>query len=429
MRKLTFSLLMLTLLATMGVGRLVDYVYSRYGSSSSAEHASAQERIKSLGHKLAQTIDSVTNRDELIAAWNSSEQYRIDIVALDNFAISDSLINNVKRGEPLVLEGNSSLSFNYYLPSTGELLVLKAPPLEIEEASRGIRLVFTGSFYLSLLVVFFAWAYPLTRRLSALGRTAKAFGEGELHRRVNVSSISYISAIEDEFNHMAQRIEDLIDDVKVLSSSMSHEMRAPLAKIRFGIDALQEENDASVRREYEERIGTTVDEMTRMVEATLYYARLNYKMADADRRDLDLAALVGGCVAKTANESRKVVYENPGGGYWVCGDPLCLEILVDNLLGNAIKYSRAHVQVQLIRRQNHILLSIADDGEGVDLTKKEALFMPFVRNVRKGEAAGGFGIGLAIARRIASWHRAQLDVEQSSALGGAEFTVVFSPSP
>ena len=73
---------------------------------------------------------------------------------------------------------------------------------------------------------------------------------------------------------MAQRIEGLVSDVKLLSNAVSHDLRTPLARIRFGIDTLQEEEDPKLRQIFQDKISDNVDEMSRLVETLLNYARL-----------------------------------------------------------------------------------------------------------------------------------------------------------
>ena len=87
----------------------------------------------------------------------------------------------------------------------------------------------------------------MVRRLLILSNVAKAFGEGDLNQRVKKGSVSYISDLENEFNHMANRIQTLVEDNKLLGNAVSHDLRTPLARLRFGIDALAETSDESVR--------------------------------------------------------------------------------------------------------------------------------------------------------------------------------------
>jgi two-component system OmpR family sensor kinase len=94
----------------------------------------------------------------------------------------------------------------------------------------------------------------------ALRLAAKSFGEGKLDERITPSSISYIRDIELEFNQMAKRIDNLVSDVKMLSTAVSHDLRTPLARIRFGIDTIQEVDDKTLRNELEAQLSDDVDE-------------------------------------------------------------------------------------------------------------------------------------------------------------------------
>lgn len=423
MRKLTFSLLLVVLAATIGAGWIFDRFYTNISDQTPAQKG-ARHHLQELGQRLAAALNHVEHKEQFLTSWNQENSYDIKMLALDDIAISTSMLRDLKQGNALVLEGASGLTFNYYLNDTGEILALHTPALDLKQPLEPIRLALTGLFYASLVIAFLLWVYPLKRRLTMLRNATKEFGQGNLHGRIRVSPTSYIGEIEHEFNRMADRIENLMGDIKLLSTSMSHEMRTPLAKIQFGLDVLQEEADPEVRKVFLQRIEKTATEMTDMVDSALRYSRLDYAMAGANMSEVDLSDLLEVCVRKHSDLDFVLQYERPDFPALVCGDAFYLEILIDNLIGNAIKYGRSRARISLVKGEN-LVLSIADDGKGVREEDTESIFLPFFRGVKTEDGLGGFGIGLAVAARIAFWHKAQLAVKPSSVLSGAEFTVTF----
>src|SRR5690606_33184364 len=138
-------------------------------------------------------------------------------------------------------------------------------------------------------------------------------------------------------------------------------------------------------------------------------ARLEQVMVKIDKQKVDLNAVVQSCVtAKNATQQRIIspASEKP---VWVSGDAKYLQILLNNLLQNALHYGRERVDVQLHMHAKHICLIIADDGEGFAEDEKDVL-KPFVRGKAAAEKAKGYGIGLAIVQRIIEWHNGELTI-------------------
>ncbi|WDE11895.1 sensor histidine kinase [Thalassomonas haliotis] len=423
MRTLTFSLLAVIFIATLGLGWLFDRVYEQYNASETSSEISAVSVLEKLGLDLAVTLEQLPNKKQFIELWSTQHQYQLSLVALKDFPLPEKLLDEVKSGKSLLLETNNNLAFHYYLPGSEQLLVLKSPLLNIDPSMKPQNYIFTLLFYFALLLLFLLWLAPLVYRLLVLRRTAKSFGEGLLNQRINTKGISYIRDIEIEFNFMAQRIEDLIADVKLLSSAVSHDLRTPLARIRFGIDTLQEEDDPILRRRFEKKISNNVDEMTSLVETLLSYARLDQAMLELKKERLNLSDLVEFCLNNKKSAAVHIQWIKDD-DISLFGDKRYMVLLLNNLLQNAINYGDGQVSLSLISQQTKVVLTIEDNGAGIPLTEQENILKPFVRGKGDNNAVKGHGIGLAIVKRIIDWHQGELSVGHSAKLGGAKFTVL-----
>ena len=202
MKTLTLSLLSVVLLATIGLGWMFDNFYSQYAQQSKLQQKDAITVLEQLGSNLAKSLDGLSNRSLFIEKWQASGQYQISIVPLSRFPLPKELLTQLKSNQALILETDETIAIHYYLPSSDELFILSAPPILIAESGGMINFLLTGLFYLAMLFLVFLWLYPLAKRLLALRKVAKAFGEGQLEQRVVVGSISYIKDLETEFNHM-----------------------------------------------------------------------------------------------------------------------------------------------------------------------------------------------------------------------------------
>ena len=424
MRLLTLSLIAAVLAATIGLGRLVDNVFYYVVPNSSGLNSDSVIVLEQIGQELADSLNSQQQPESFLANWPKKGRFQLSLVPLSDIHLPASLIQQVSAGEPLLLTNNDELSVYFYLDRHQTLLLLKPTDASYQPESSNIKLLLTLLFYSALVILIWLWTYPLVSRLINLRRSAQLFGQGQLDQRIKVGSVSYVKDLEREFNHMAQRIQNLVSDVKLLSSAVSHDLRTPLARMRFGIDTLAEEQNPRQQAIYLERLGHDVDDMTQLVEILLDYARLEQTMMTISKQNVDLGELVQHCVTLQTYTEQSIVLEANNPPYRVVGDVKYLRIVINNLLQNALRYGRQHVVVTLHQHAQHVCLTIADDGEGFSEDSTQ-LLKPFVRGKTAADKAKGYGMGLAIVQRIVDWHDAQLVITRSEKLGGAEIKVIF----
>ncbi len=423
MRTLTVSLLFVILTATMGLGWLFDRVYEQYSATEQKQGIQTVDVLKNLGMDLAITLEQLPNKQEFIALWPTEGQYKLMLIPLANFPLPQQLLTQLKLGEPLLLTTDNHVAFHYYLASSEELLIVKSPLFNAADEVQPQNYIFTALFYLALLLLLLLWLAPLVNRLIKLRNTAKSFGEGNFSQRLKITSVSYIRDIEIEFNQMAQQIENLIADVKLLSSAVSHDLRTPLARIRFGIDTLQEEDDPVLRRRFEQKISNNVDEMTSLVETLLSYARLDQARLELKKDRVELSQLIANCLQNKNADDVTFNFVNPSEGVFVTGDQSYLSMLINNLLQNAIVYGQGQVNVSLLVIKNKVTITIEDNGSGIEAAQRADILKPFVRGSAQHKTIKGHGIGLAIVKRILDWHQGSIDISDSSQLSGAQFTI------
>jgi two-component system OmpR family sensor kinase len=275
--------------------------------------------------------------------------------------------------------------------------------------------------------------------------SAKKLGEGDLSARITPSVISHIKDIELEFNRMAQRIEELVSDISLLSSAISHEMRAPLAKLQFGLDALREEDNEETRRIYQDRLDKVIGDMTHLIDTLLKYARLDRSIAQLPKDEVDLLEFCTKMIASVVTQENStegdsnfaktgitINARNPF--YIVKGDAFYLNLLLENLLANAAKYGKGKILISLDQSDSKILLSVEDNGPGIAEQFKQNIFKPFIRgeetkseNEAQRTSQKGYGLGMALVKRIADLHGVEIEITQSETLGGAKLILVFSP--
>jgi len=425
MPKLTISLLFVIFIAVMGIGGLLDNLFNHYQAQQNND-SDELTVYRQIGSSLALTLNKQKNPQHFIAQWQQQSELSVSLINNSDFFLPDSLQQPFYAGEPIVFETDENISIHFIVPSHNNVLIFTIPPT-VNESSQGmLQLVLTSVFYLSILMVVLIWLYPLIKQLRQLRQSTKAFGEGELQQRVSTKSTSYIHDIETEFNRMAKRIETLISDNKLLTDAVSHDLRTPLARLRFGIEFLQETQDPQKREKYENRLSRDIDEMERLVNVLLNYARIEQTMIAVEQQTVDLNILVSQCVA-SASDSEKNLQWQPEGSAMINGDVNYLSMLINNLLGNSLQYANSSIKLNIEQYDSTLQFIISDDGPGIPLEKRDELLKPFIRG-EQAHTSPGYGMGLAIVSRIVQLHDATLTITDSAELTGAEFRVTFKKS-
>lgn len=276
----------------------------------------------------------------------------------------------------------------------------------------------------------------LTQRLERLQASVQRFGDGDLSARASERGGDEVADLAKRFNEAARQIQALVAAQKSLLANASHELRSPLARIRMGLELLQEDRingkaDAAPRGRARAEIVRNLAELDALIEEILLASRLDAK--EADLGTVEAVDLVGLCAEECARldvqlDLQAGVQELP-----VPGVTKLLRRLVRNLLENALRYgvtstasSDAHdaVELSLQQENGHTVLRVSDRGPGVPAAYHERIFEPFFRLPGASESAGGVGLGLALVRSIAERHQASIRCTDRAG-GGACFEVRF----
>lgn len=259
---------------------------------------------------------------------------------------------------------------------------------------------------------------PVTRiRGEVDGITAE-----RLHQRVAVpDSGDEIAALATTMNGMLDRLDASATAQRRFVSDASHELRSPLATIRQHAELAQAHPATTSIGELAEVVSEEGLRLQGIVESLLLLARLDEGVGGHDEAvDLDDIAL------GEVRRLRASGIDVDGSGIQaarVTGDPRLLGQLLRNLADNAARHSRARVAISVAPVEQHVFVTVEDDGAGVPADERERIFERFVRlDEARSRDAGGSGIGLAIARGIAGATGGTVVVEDSR-WGGARFVV------
>lgn len=282
-------------------------------------------------------------------------------------------------------------------------------------------LMLVGGYLLVRLLV-----HPLSKQSKTLATAAKQISDGHLGTRIRLSDAPHSPRLVQAFNSMTSRIEKLLVSQRQLLQDVSHELRTPLARLRFGLEILNDdEADPEERQRVSAKLDAAIQQLDNLVEEILQYTRL----ADKDQRKLDedpivLEELLGNVVKRFAlasEEGKSIEIRTPDRPLpTIAGNSRELSRAVDNLIANAVRFADSQIRVDMRVDKEFVCIAVGDDGPGIPENKRERVLQPFVQLER---SSNHNGLGLAIVERIAQAHGGRAVVGASSDLGGAEVQV------
>jgi PAS domain S-box-containing protein len=192
-------------------------------------------------------------------------------------------------------------------------------------------------------------------------------------------------------------------------ATVSHELRTPLTPLKGLLQSLNKglvEDSPQARREYHAIMLRQTERLERLISDLLDVSRLDAGHLPMDAVPVEVDALLEREIADASQLAavREVRFDRPEDPVWVVADPFRLGQIVTNLLSNAFKYSPegAPVIVKLTKLGDFALISVQDRGEGIAMDDQDRVFERFYRaETGLTQTAGGFGLGLFIARSLA----------------------------
>ena len=264
---------------------------------------------------------------------------------------------------------------------------------------------------LSLIVI--VMVRRITRPMAALAAAAERLGRGETVPPLSESGPLDIRQTTRAFNRMGARLQRFVQDRTRMLAAISHDLRTPITTLRLRAEFVDDEETRA-------KILETLEEMQRMTEATLAFAR--EEAATEETRTVDLAALVDSVCADLADLGQDVTFGGPERLPYACR-PLSLKRALRNLIENAVAYGR-RARVALAAGDEALRVTIEDDGPGIPEADFERVFQPFVRlEESRSLETGGIGLGMAIARSIVRGHGGEIELANRED-GGLRVTVL-----
>jgi signal transduction histidine kinase len=259
-------------------------------------------------------------------------------------------------------------------------------------------LISSGLMAIAILVIVGLIVRRATRPLAVLADRVGAFGRGAPSVTLPETGPREVRRLTAAFNLMQDRLARFISDRTRMLAAIGHDLRTPITSLKIRTELLDDE-------EARTKMMATLDEMQRMTEATLAFARED---ADAEPlRSVDLNALVESLSDDLAAMGKDVTFTGEERLPYPCR-PTALRRAIGNLVENAVRYGD-RARVALAATLEGPLITVDDDGPGIPADRIEEVYKPFVRlETSRSRETGGAGLGLSIARSIILAHGGEL---------------------
>jgi len=240
-----------------------------------------------------------------------------------------------------------------------------------------------------------------------------------------------IAPLASALNALLARLSNSLDSQRAFVADAAHELRSPLTALKLQLEVLRRADDAETRDAARVAIGEGIARASRLVEQLLALARSEPDAVLPVER-VDLVAVARQAIDDTTSfaDSRSVTISliAADGEVFVKGDAVALNLLVRNLVDNAVRYSppASRVEVRVRRQSDEAVLEVDESGPGIPDAERARVFDRFYRSADVTES--GSGLGLAIVRSVAAAHAATVRLETST-LGGLMVSVSFPATP
>jgi signal transduction histidine kinase len=286
------------------------------------------------------------------------------------------------------------------------------------------------------LTVALALARASAPAFARVGRTVEALGEGDLSARVGTLNAGpEMDALGRTLDEMAERLEHIRDRErqvetmrKDLITTVSHDLRTPLASLRAMVEAIDDGvvTDPSSLRRYAIEMRKSVGQLSAMIDDLFELSQIEAGAIEVERRRIRLDEIVRSVVTAVephATNKGLALRTDLGGAADAPCSPRMTRVF-QNLLMNAVRHTPADGSVSVLARRDgdRIEVAVEDSGEGLSEADVARIFEPFYRAdpARSGQGAG---LGLALAKRIVEGAGGRISAE-TKAEGGARFSVL-----
>ncbi|EBC1157709.1 two-component system sensor histidine kinase RstB [Salmonella enterica] len=418
MKKLFVQFYLLLFVCFLVMTLLVGLVYKF--TAERAGRQSLDDLMKSSLYLMRSELREIPPREwgKTLKEMDLNLSFDLRVEPLNHYKLDAATTQRLREGDIVALD--DQYTFIQRIPRSHYVLAVgPVPYLYFLHQMRLLDIALMALIAFSLAFPVFIWMRPHWQEMLRLESAALRFGEGHLTERLHFDNGSSFERLGVAFNQMADNINALIASKKQLIDGIAHELRTPLVRLRYRLEMSE-----NLTPPESQALNRDIGQLEALIEELLTYARLDRPQNELMLTEPDLPAwlLTHLQDVQSVTPERAVNLVTCVIGDYGALDMRLMSRVLDNLLNNALRYSRTTVQVSLLLDGSQATLIVEDDGPGIEADARERVFEPFVRlDPSRDRATGGCGLGLAIVHSIALAMGGSVVCDESE-LGGAKFS-------
>ncbi|QIL35331.1 two-component system sensor histidine kinase RstB [Salmonella enterica subsp. enterica serovar Adjame] len=418
MKKLFVQFYLLLFVCFLVMTLLVGLVYKF--TAERAGRQSLDDLMKSSLYLMRSELREIPPREwgKTLKEMDLNLSFDLRVEPLNHYKLDAATTQRLREGDIVALD--DQYTFIQRIPRSHYVLAVgPVPYLYFLHQMRLLDIALMALIAFSLAFPVFIWMRPHWQEMLRLESAAQRFGEGHLTERLHFDNGSSFERLGVAFNQMADNINALIASKKQLIDGIAHELRTPLVRLRYRLEMSE-----NLTPPESQALNRDIGQLEALIEELLTYARLDRPQNELMLTEPDLPASLLAHLqdVQSVTPERAVHLVTCVIGDYGALDMRLMSRVLDNLLNNALRYSRTTVQVSLLLDGSQATLIVEDDGPGIEADARERVFEPFVRlDPSRDRATGGCGLGLAIVHSIALAMGGSVVCDESE-LGGAKFS-------
>ncbi len=383
-------------------------------------------------HSRTSIADGAEDNDLWAQQIGQALHLNIDMMPLGDVA-RVATRQQLSTGEIMAASSAKETTWYHLRPNTDQVLLVTVPSNN-ENESPLYRLLLIG-FYLGIALVIYLWIWPLSRDSKKLETQTRTLGKDGVPETLAISPASTLYPLAQAFNHMARRLRELIASHRDMTNAVSHELRTPLARMKFALALIEEGSLDDKSRRQLRSLEQDIAEMEALITALLMYAGFEQKTQQLTQTSGYIRDLFDEIQLRFIRQYHGVIElqlsDATNNSEFRCEWKL-METVLQNLIGNAARYARGRIRIEVANTAKEYVIAVEDDGPGVPVSERHRVFDSFVRLYSEpasdsqpvgNSGAGGFGLGLAIVKRIMQWHKGNAAFVEPRTLSGARVEI------
>ncbi len=389
-----------------------------FGQLQSQEEPELDRWLESTFHLIERQLADARpeERNEIVAAIAEDLGTGVQLLARDDVHMN----RTAEHGLAALVDADGNTS---YLQDAESIdAIIRFGP--IAEPTEGLLLeLLPPLFYLSIFIVVGLWLRPLLKDINVISGGAQRFAADYREPLSTAEKTTELTELAKNLDEMSSRLSGVLRSQKELIAALSHEMRTPLARIRFALAVIANSDDEELKKKLD-AMNDDVQEIDDLIASMLNYARLDHPDINMHWQAVPASAWLEQVTIKSRTDAVRIEAHTERAPDKVWMDPRLMELALSNLLVNASRYAKHQVRCSLAQEDDSFLLTVEDDGTGIPEDAREQIFRAFTRiDDSRNRETGGYGLGLAVVARVAELHGGAATMDSSERLGGAQFSI------